>query len=278
LIGKILELQRLHQNQSYWRASAKGMIGHGQLPYSTSKLVYKALQYTAAHHISLLLKLLSCIGLGYYCQILWQPDKHQTDRFTPQPDNSLSDRKTVATQEHLVLCSQLVASSTLDKVQSSIAIALRCSTASTNRNPSQLLILAPNQNVTVLDAAGVSLRESHAKQKLTESIGLSESYTTSSDSGVQSASYLVINESLFIGTCHRETAAQRNAGGGYTVGNVMHESVTRRCQEVVMPGVGNTTQYVEDMSNFPITMSNFERPFQRFWRALCQRHASAWRF
>jgi hypothetical protein len=29
--------------------------------------------------------------------MLWQTDKHQTDRFTPQPDNSLSDRKTVAT-------------------------------------------------------------------------------------------------------------------------------------------------------------------------------------
>jgi hypothetical protein len=35
---------------------------------------------------------------------------------------------------------------------------------------------------------------------------------------------------------------------------------------------------VEDMSNFAKTMSNFERPFLEFWRALCQRLASARRF
>jgi hypothetical protein len=32
---------------------------------------------------------------------------------------------------------------------------------------------------------------------------------------------------------------------------------------------------VEDMSNFAKTISNFGRPFLRFWRALCQRLASA---
>jgi hypothetical protein len=35
---------------------------------------------------------------------------------------------------------------------------------------------------------------------------------------------------------------------------------------------------VEDMSNFAKTMSNFERPFPKFRRALCQRLASARRF